>query len=281
VIGVSAANDGALWCVDSAGFVYKLHPQRWEWMRNPTAMHILEVTVGDENHVWCRDEEGDIYQLEGPEWNAGWIRDAGASNARSISAGADGSLWIGDWRGKLSMRISGGYLEVARAGGNVTAASIEKYKQSGGAWETNPYARDAVQVTVGDANHVWYRDQAGAVYKLQGNLWNGRWLADTGASQVQFISAAADGAVWFSSADPADKDRLFRRVGPNRWRKTARGFAIQGSLAAADTFYTVRADGRIHIRRGSDWPVVNGPDLTNRSAKKQQARKNAQLDRTT
>ena len=63
---------------------------------------------------------------------------------------------------------------------------------------------------------------------------NGKWKKDAQASHVQFISAASDGTVWLSSADPADKDRLFRRTGANRWQKDAKGKAIQGSAGAAD-----------------------------------------------
>jgi virginiamycin B lyase len=265
--GVSAAADGTLWGVDSTGFVYMLQQQPWQWKRNPTAKRVKEIAVGSQGHVWCRNMDGHIFQLETPAWDANWLQDVGASDVQSISAGADGTVWVGNSQGQLFMRTAGGYIEQGATGGNVSAALVERYNRDGGHWAQNPHARNAEEVTVGDAGHVWYRDSAGKVHQLIGRTANGRWTADSQASHVQFISAASDGTVWVSSADPADKDRLFRRTGANKWHKDANGKAIQGSAGAADKFYCVNAEGVIYKQSGSDWLVVYGPDLSKTRAR--------------
>jgi hypothetical protein len=252
MIGVSAAADGALWGVDSAGFVYKLQQQPWDWKRNPTAKRVKEIAVGSEDQVWCRNSDGDVFKLASAAWDADWVQDDDVSDVQTISAGSDGTVWVGNGKGELFMR-------------------------NGGGWEQSRYARNAEEVTTGDAGQVWYRDSAGKVHRLIGRDWKSKWQADTFVSQVQFISAASDGTVWVSSNDPNDKDRLYRRMGTNKWDRDASGKAIQGSVGASDKFYCVNAQGAIHRQKGSAWPMVYGPDLSDITARTHLVKKHETL----
>lgn len=249
MIGVSAAADGALWGVDSAGFVY-MQREPNEWKRNPSAKQVKEIAVGSKDHVCCRTSDGAIFQLEGTDWDGSWVRDDSARDVQSISVGADGAVWVANTQGKVFMRADG-------------------------RWEQNPYARDAKEVSVGDTDNVWYRDGSGKVHKLINNDWESKWRTDIQASHVQFISAASDGTVWVGSADPADKDRLFRRTGTNKWHMDETGKAIQGSVGATNKVFVVNDKGTIHHLQGSAWSVVRGPDLA--SLKMHRVKKNETL----
>lgn len=238
VIGVSVGADGTIWCVDSAGFVHKFHEDPWEWKYSPTAKNVKEVAVGRATDVWCRNGKGELFHLQGSAWDGAWQKDNAAKDVTTVSAGADGTVWVGNKRGEL-------------------------YSRLGGEWKKNPHAADAKEVAVGNASNVWYRNGSGKVFDLQGGVWNGRWTQDTQASWVQSISTASDGTVCLSSADPADKDRLYMREGQNQWKKDKSGRAIQVSAGSAQTVFCVDADGIIFRQMGDGWTNYYGPDMSN------------------
>ena len=209
VIGISIGADGTFVVLIRLVSSISWMKTPWEWKRHSTAKDVKEVAVGSAANIWCRNGSGELFRLQGSDWNGSWKKDTVASDVVTVSVGTDGTVWVGNKNGKL-------------------------IKRSGADWRENPHASDAKEVAVGDAGHVWCRNGAGKVFKLQGSGWNGSWVEDTQASWVQSISAASDGTVWLASADPADKDRLFKREGPNNWKKDATGKAIQVSTSAAD-----------------------------------------------
>lgn len=237
VVGVSAGADGTLWCVDSVGFAYKMEGKTWR--RNPEAKRVREIAVGGASNVWCRNDAGDIFKLQVPDWNSKWTKDNVAKNVQTISAGIDGTVWIGNEDGKLFMRVND-------------------------EWKENTKGT-AQEVSVGKSTNVWCRNAAGKVFKLQSSAWDGDWDEDGQASWVQSISAAFDGTVWLSSADPADKDRLFKREGADKWDKNTKAKAIQVSAGSSAKVYCVNESGQIYRLTGSawngDWTTVTLPDL--------------------
>jgi len=239
VVGISAGSDGAVWCVDSVGFAYKMQGKTWR--RNPEAKRVREITVGSADTVWCRNDAGDIFKLRVSDWNSNWTKDSDAKNVQTISAGTDGTVWIGNEDGKLFMYVNN-------------------------SWKENPKA-NAQEVSVGKATNVWCRNEAGKVFKLKGNGWDGDWDEDGQASWAQSISAAFDETMWLSSADPTDKDRLFKREGPDQWDRNTKVKAVQVSVGSASKVYCVDEFGQIRRLTGSgwngDWTTVPLPDLPN------------------
>jgi hypothetical protein len=133
-----------------------------------------------------------------------------------------------------------------------------------GGWKENTKGT-AQEVSVGNAGNVWCRNAAGKVFKLKGSVYDGDWDQDGQASWAQSISAAFDGTVWLSSADPADKDRLFKREAADKWDKNAKAKAVQVSVGSASKVYCVNGSGQIHRLTGSswngDWTAVTLPDM--------------------
>jgi hypothetical protein len=219
IVGVSVGSDGAVWCVDSAGNAYMRVGS--EWKKNPTAK-ADEVAVGNVSNVWCRNSAGEVFKLQGSDFSATWAKDAQASQVTSISAGADGTVWVTNSKGQMA------YLQ-------------------GGQWHHVPDVNTAVEVAVGSAAHIWYRDNKGLIYKKDGS---GKWQKDNTASDVISLSAGNDGTVWVANS----KHELWTMSG-GVWKKNDKGTARQISVGKQGLAWVVNAAGEIYHVQAADWPT--------------------------
>lgn len=224
--GVSVGADGTAWCVDTDNRLWKLEESGWK--KNPSG-RAVEVAVGDNDNVWCRNAAGEVFKLDGDDWNDGWVKDTKAKDVQTISAAADGTVWVGNKRGELFKRVG---------------------KNS---WSLKNPTGSAVEVTVGSAKNVWCRNAAGNVFQLQGSDWDSAWKKDTMASWAQSISAAADGTVWLTAKAPQKVDRMWKREGANSWKENPKGYARQVSVGNDHRVMCVNKDGECYRLLSPDW----------------------------
>lgn len=224
VIGVSVGADGAVWCADSAGNVYMRVGN--EWKRNPTAI-ANEVAVGNINHIYCRNPQGYVFRLKGTTYDAQWDKDSVASLVtKSISAGADGVVWVVNAKSELVMLDNG-------------------------VWRHNPHKKDAVAVTVGDAGEVWYCNTAGKIFRLNGSAYDSQWVEEPVASQVKSLSAGHDGTLWVTN----QKDEIWKKTSaaPVNYQKNDKGKAAQISVGSTQLVWCVNAAGEIFHAQGTNY----------------------------
>lgn len=229
--------DGAVWVADSAGNLYMRVGS--EWKRNPTA-RATEVAVGSAANVWCRNGEGKVFKLQGTTFDSGWSQDPVASLVKqSIAAGSDGTVWVANTKGEL-------------------------VKLEGNQWVHNPTAKNAVEVSVGDANNVWCRNSAGQVFRLSAPGATSPWLPETVPGlPVVSIGAGNDGAVWIVNT----KGELMTKDGPT-WRLNDKGKARQVSVGNRNLVWCVNDAGKIFHAQSNDYktfwvevapPAMPGP----------------------
>ena len=239
VVGVSVGADGTAWCCDSAGFLYMR--DQGTWKRNPGAKNAAEVAVGNVNNVWCRTKNGDVFQLDGKKWNSSWRKETAAKDAQTISVGSDGTVWAGNSKRQLVKRNS-----------------LNNWSAP------NPTAK-AVEVSVGSASEVWCRSPENFVFKLKGSNWNAGWEKDTLVSWVRAISTGGDGTVWLTAQAPEEVDRMWMRMGPNKWNKNPSGYARQICVGSADHVWCTNKNGDIFRNTSptwdSGWTAIAKPDL--------------------
>lgn len=145
---ISVGSDGTLWVVNAKGELVKL--ENGTWRHNPHRQDAMEVSVGNADHVWYRNTNGKIARLQGSSYDGDWVEDtAQASQVASVSAAADGTLWV-------------------------TNDSGQVFKRVGNKWERNPIA-SAEQISCG-ANHlVWCVNDAGQIFHAETPDWNTTW----------------------------------------------------------------------------------------------------------
>ncbi len=231
VMGVSAAADGTVWCMDSDGNMYmRVHN---EWRRNTKGLG-EEITAGNRGNVWCRNSDGFVYKHMGTGYDHVWQKDTSASQVTSLSAGADGTLWVTNAKGQV-------------------------VKHENGAWQTNPTAKDAVEISVGDAGHVCYRDKDGQIFQLKGTAANGAWTKDKDAKNVTSLGVGNDGVVWVTNST----GELWRKDSSG-WKQNDKGSNVrQISAGSADRVWCVSGQGEIFHAESNDsgthWTAVTAP----------------------
>ena len=73
-----------------------------------------------------------------------------------------------------------------------------------------------VQVSVGDANHVWVRDGGNAVHRYQGNNAFSRVDLGAGVPNPTHMAANADGTLWHCNSSNANAFRLISEAHATR-----------------------------------------------------------------
>ncbi|NEA28748.1 tectonin domain-containing protein [Actinomadura bangladeshensis] len=154
----------------------------------------------------------------------------GRSESWQIEVGADDSVWaVGD-----NQRL---------------------YRWDGAKWvQPTDYAR-AVQVTVGDCDHIWHLNVLGQVWHYLGEYWeqDGRIIA-------QSIAAAADFTIWAIGID----GHVLRRDGTvgSTWSEPtpyARG--VQISVGGKDMVWHRNSLGQMWAWTGDGWNQIPGTAL--------------------
>jgi hypothetical protein len=231
VIGVSVGADGAAWCSDSLGNLYRFDGT---WKRDPSA-RAAEVAVGNGHVVWCRNNQGYAFKRQQGSGGSGtWNKDPQARMVRTISVGTDETVWVGNIYGHL-------------------------FKRDGGEWKRNPSAV-ALEVAVGGMNHVWCRNADGHIFRLNSTGYNGSWTQDPVASMVTSIGVGFDGTVWVANS----VGQLWKKEG-NEWKRNPDGVAVQVSVGGANHVWCVNNAGQLFKLNGqaynSSWTHVPGPKL--------------------
>jgi hypothetical protein len=158
---VSAAADGSVWGVNSAGNIYQYVGGPSVWRQLPGALTV--VSAGSAANIWGVNSAGNIYQYVGG--SKVWNQIPGALS--DISVAADGTMW-----------------------GVNSAGNIYKYVGGSAVWQQYPGALRVV--AAGSATNVWGVNSAGNIYKYVGG--SAVWQQIPGG--LSDISVASDGTVW-------------------------------------------------------------------------------------
>lgn len=134
-------------------------------------------------------------------------------------------------------------------GGDGTVWAVDEagniYKREGNAWKRNTHGM-AAEVAVGGDMSVWCRNDAGEVFKLGGTGFDGFWEKDGVASGVTSISAGPDGTVWVANK----KGQAVMKDG-GAWKQspTAKD-AVEVTVGNAGTVYYRNKGGKIFKLNG-------------------------------
>lgn len=223
---ISVGKDGAVWGAgktDGALF-YRKGGLGDAWISDKDGKAYV-VSVVSENHIWCVNKDHQIWHLENGKWTQVPTH-SGKADARTLSAGADGTVWYTNIEDRL-------------------------FRRESNAWHLDPDARATV-VAVGSKDQVWCANREGKVFHLDSH---GKWQKDSGASGARTLSVGADGTVWYGNAE----ERLFRREG-NAWHQEPEARATVVAVGSKDQIWCVNAEGDAFQRTSQGkWQKVDQP----------------------
>ena len=223
---IAVGKDGAVWGAgktDGALF-YRKGGLGDAWIPDKEGKADV-VAVVSKNHVWCVNKDHQIWHLENGKWNPVPTH-SGKADARTISVGADGTVWYGNTEERL-------------------------FRREGNAWHQD-LDGIATVVAVGGKDHVWCLNAEGEVFQLDGH---GKWQKDSGASGARTLSVGADGTVWYGNAE----ERLFRREG-NAWQQDPDARATVVAVGGKDHVWCVNKEGDAFQRTAQGkWQKVDRP----------------------
>jgi len=178
---ISVASDGTVWCGNRDGKLFRRESNTW--IESPDAIATV-VAVGGKDQVWCLNAEGEIFQLDS---QGKWQKDSGASGARTLSVGADGTVWYGNAEERL-------------------------FRREGNAWQQDPDARATV-VAVGGKDHVWCVNKEGDAFQRTAQ---GKWQkVDQPKGSWEYKVKQNDGlyAIVRQQFNPTDEKEVQRIAG--------------------------------------------------------------------
>ncbi|HET7090935.1 MAG TPA: hypothetical protein VFL17_20075, partial [Anaerolineae bacterium] len=89
--------DGSLWGIEDAARLAHFDGQTWQAFSDAPFRQINGFAIAPNGVVWVATERG-LLQFDGTVW----LQDTSASNSiTQITFAPDGSMWLGDWRGKV------------------------------------------------------------------------------------------------------------------------------------------------------------------------------------
>ena len=62
IVSLSAAADGSVWAVDSAGTLFSVAGAPATWQRAISGASLTSVSAGSKENVWCLDGAGRVYK---------------------------------------------------------------------------------------------------------------------------------------------------------------------------------------------------------------------------
>lgn len=221
-----------LWAVEQTsdkvhGYFSNVHARGWVPDRAGKASMVGAMSTDE---VWCVNGSHEIWRLQHAEGLLGltgvWSKVptlSGKTDAATIAAAADGSVWYADTHdGSL-------------------------YWRENNVWHKDPTGHAAI-IAVGSRDNVWCTNSEGSVFRRA----NGAWTKDATATQARTIAAAADGTVWYGNAS----GQLFRREGSG-WVKDATGRGTIVTVGSATEVYCLNADGDVYHRAPTGWVALD------------------------
>jgi len=206
---ISAAADGSVWGVNSAGNIYQYVGGSAVWQQVPDGLSV--VAVGGAANIWGVNNAGNIYQYVGG--SAVWNRVPGGLS--DISVASDGTVW-----------------------GVNSAGNIYKYVGGSAVWEQIPGGLRVV--AVGSASNIWGVNNAGNIYKYVGG--SAVWEQVSGG--LSDISVASDGTVWGVNS----AGNIYQYVGGSAvWQQVPGGLSIV-AVGSASNIWGVNSQGAIYRR---------------------------------
>ena len=134
---VSAAQDGTVWGVNSAGNVFRRSGETWQNMPGS----LVQVSTGSAANVWGVNGNGDVFQWNQSQWAAR------PGKLRQISAAADGSVW-----------------------GTDSSENIFRWNQTTANW--TQVSGNLRVVSAGSSQDVWGVTPANTVVRWNGSGWS-------------------------------------------------------------------------------------------------------------
>lgn len=214
---VSVAADGTVWGVNSEGNVCRYVGGSAGWERGPGEppypTGVKAVAVGSATNLWILgDHSISTYDFDSREW----VTLSGDFDFSCISAAADGTV----------LGVS-----------NVSSESGNVYKYRADAqWDVLPGNLNLTVVAAGSSANIWGVDNAGKIYKYNGQGW------DSVAGSLSTISVANDGTVWGTDSE----ENVYRLDGGTNWKVVP--FTRFGAVAvgSAKSVWGVNSIGAIY-----------------------------------
>ena len=143
ISSISAAFDGSVWAIDSAGTLLSFASVPPIWQPASSGTRLTLVSAGSKDHIWCLDVTGRAYTYAN-----GTLTPVGGAVALSwVSVGADGTVW-----------------GISRDGHTLL------YDGGNNSWKPQSTPRLA-RISVGDATHVCALGTDGTAYRLAESTW--------------------------------------------------------------------------------------------------------------
>ena len=137
---ISVGKDGAAWGAKTDGTIFRREGDVWHSVDGQATV----VAVGDKDNVWCLNKDGQVFEWDSQ--GSTWRKDTGASGAKTLSVGADGTVWYGKTDDTL-------------------------FRRGGNAWHS--VDGRATVVAVGGKNNVWCLNKDGdAFQRTAQNTWH-------------------------------------------------------------------------------------------------------------
>ena len=223
---ISVGKDGRVWAADKTdGTIYRLYGDAGflSWVPDKVGKADVVATV-DWGNAWCVNKAHQIWHVtnaESVDKGGTWTQvptHSGQADARSISVGADGSVWYAQTDGVLFRTArpgdgtglfwvhdtKEGKVDVVAA---VDATNIWGVNNANQIWHwehsrwtqvpTHSGRADAKTISVGIDGSVWYVDTNGAVYfwQMVAEVWSPAWdQSRMGKADVIAVHTQAD--VW-------------------------------------------------------------------------------------
>lgn len=139
-ISVGAA-DGTVWYAQTDGKLFRREGGAWH--ADPTGKATAIAAVG-KDQLWCVNQAREIWHMKSGQWTKIPTHSGGA-DAKTISVGADGTVWYAQTDDKL-------------------------FRREGGAWHADPSGKATVIAAVGK-DEVWCVNQAHEVWHMKNGQW--------------------------------------------------------------------------------------------------------------
>lgn len=175
---IAVASGGAVWGVNSEGEIYRYNYAKAGWDRVPGTL--AQIAVADRGDVWGLDKRGSVWRFDASA--VSWQQMA--ANFAQLSVGRDGAVWGLDGQGTVYRFDSQAETFAAMAG-------------------------TMAQISVGSSANIWALDAAGSIYQF--NAQTQAW--DSIPGQLEQICAGFDGSAWGLNSDQL----IFRYAGSGNW----------------------------------------------------------------
>lgn len=249
---ISVGKDGSVWAVDRTdGTICRLYGDAGflGWVPDKVGKADIVAAV-DWGNAWCINKAHQIWQVTNAEdVDAGgtWTQiptHSSQADARSISVGADNSVWYAQTDGVL--------FRTARPGDGTGLLWVH---------ETGGGKLDVVAVV--DATSAWGVNSANQIW-----LWaDGTWTqvpTHSGRADAKTISVGSDGSVWYASTDgsifrhtqPGDGVSLPRWMQDTSWDQKRMGDADVISVHNRGDVWCLTKNGQVWRTLDRKWQQV-------------------------